>query len=106
MALWGGMISGTALLTLLLLIVLYKTNWNKEAAIVSDGIASVVSDGPKDVSVKNSFISKCKIPGLDYVVFVQGSGPHTIGYRYEDDKLSKEVVVSRKCAEAVLRGVH
>ncbi|KAK4571512.1 hypothetical protein RGQ29_030086 [Quercus rubra] len=30
MGLWGGMISGTALQTLLLLIVLYKTNWNKE----------------------------------------------------------------------------
>ncbi|KAL4595082.1 hypothetical protein ACB092_12G066400 [Castanea dentata] len=28
--LWAGMISGTALQTLLLLIVLYKTNWNKE----------------------------------------------------------------------------
>ncbi|CAI9774143.1 unnamed protein product [Fraxinus pennsylvanica] len=28
--LWGGMIAGTALQTLLLLIVLYKTNWNKE----------------------------------------------------------------------------
>lgn len=30
MGLWGGMISGTALQTLLLLIVLYKTNWDKE----------------------------------------------------------------------------
>ncbi|KAK7832974.1 protein detoxification 35 [Quercus suber] len=30
MGLWAGMISGTALQTLLLLIVLYKTNWNKE----------------------------------------------------------------------------
>ncbi|CAA3024956.1 DETOXIFICATION 35-like [Olea europaea subsp. europaea] len=28
--LWGGMIAGTALQTLLLLLVLYKTNWNKE----------------------------------------------------------------------------
>ncbi|XP_010448397.1 PREDICTED: protein DETOXIFICATION 35 [Camelina sativa] len=30
MGLWSGMIAGTALQTLLLLIVLYKTNWNKE----------------------------------------------------------------------------
>ncbi|XP_071723993.1 protein DETOXIFICATION 35-like [Rutidosis leptorrhynchoides] len=30
--LWGGMICGTALQTLLLLIVLYKTNWTKEVA--------------------------------------------------------------------------
>ncbi|CAL1404897.1 unnamed protein product [Linum trigynum] len=27
---WGGMIAGTALQTLILLIILYKTNWNKE----------------------------------------------------------------------------
>ncbi|XP_022737509.1 protein DETOXIFICATION 35-like [Durio zibethinus] len=30
MGLWGGMIAGAALQTLLLLIVLYRTNWNKE----------------------------------------------------------------------------
>ncbi|VVA92651.1 unnamed protein product [Arabis nemorensis] len=30
MGLWSGMISGTALQTLLLIVVLYKTNWNKE----------------------------------------------------------------------------
>ncbi|CAI9771930.1 unnamed protein product [Fraxinus pennsylvanica] len=30
MGLWGGMIAGVALQTLLLLLVLYKTNWNKE----------------------------------------------------------------------------
>ncbi|KAG6747542.1 hypothetical protein POTOM_049947 [Populus tomentosa] len=29
---WGGMLGGTALQTLLLLIILYKTNWNKEVA--------------------------------------------------------------------------
>lgn len=73
-----------------------------------DGIATepVVSDGSPPASLKNSFISKCKIPGLDYVVFVQGSGPHTIDYGYKEDKPPKEVIVSRKCAEAVLRGAH
>ncbi|KAL7086508.1 hypothetical protein ACP275_13G006300 [Erythranthe tilingii] len=55
---------------------------------------------------KNSFISKCKIPNLDYVVFVQGSGPHTIDYGYTEEKPPKEVIVSRKCAEAVLRGAR
>lgn len=30
MGLWGGMIAGTGLQTLLLIIILYKTNWNKE----------------------------------------------------------------------------
>ncbi|KAJ4899480.1 detoxifying efflux carrier 35 [Raphanus sativus] len=30
MGLWAGMIAGTTLQTLLLMVVLYKTNWNKE----------------------------------------------------------------------------
>ncbi|RDX77327.1 putative methyltransferase NSUN6, partial [Mucuna pruriens] len=48
--------------------------------------------------------SKCHIPGLEYVVFVWGSGPRRIGYG--DDAPPKEVIVSRKCAEAVLRGAQ
>lgn len=74
----------------------------------SDGIATepVGSNGHQGTSVKNSFITKCKIPGLDYVVFVQGSGPHTIDYGYKEGEPPKEVIVSRKCAEAVLRGAH
>lgn len=47
-------------------------------------------------------ISKCQFPGLDYVVFVRGSGPHIIHY----DRPPKEIIVSRKCAEAVLRGAQ
>lgn len=66
----------------------------------------MVSDGLPEASVKNSFISKCKIPSLDYVVFIRGSGPHAIDYGYTEDKPPKEVIVSRKCAEAVLRGAH
>nr|WDY35016.1 multidrug toxin excretion transporter MATE 5 [Diospyros kaki] len=34
--LWGGMIAGTALQTLLLLIILYRTNWNKEVEQTTD----------------------------------------------------------------------
>ncbi|KAH7841256.1 hypothetical protein Vadar_027665 [Vaccinium darrowii] len=34
--LWSGMIAGTALQTLLLFFVLYKTNWNKEVKLTSD----------------------------------------------------------------------
>lgn len=48
-------------------------------------------------------VSMCQIPGLDYVLFVWGSGPHTIDY---GDGPPKEVIVSRKCAEAVLRGAQ
>ncbi|PON32547.1 RNA (C5-cytosine) methyltransferase [Parasponia andersonii] len=60
--------------------------------------------------LKGSFqhgpISKCQFPGLDYVLFVRGSGPHQIDYGYVDGKPPKEIVVSRKCAEAVLRGAQ
>ncbi|KAF8046581.1 hypothetical protein N665_3606s0008 [Sinapis alba] len=51
-------------------------------------------------------VSKCRIPGLEYVVFVHGSGPHRIDYGSELDSPPKEVLVSRKCAEAVLRGAQ
>ncbi|GER54039.1 ribosomal RNA small subunit methyltransferase B [Striga asiatica] len=59
-----------------------------------------------DPDAKKCNISKCEIPGLDYVVFLGGSGPHNIDYEYKEDKPPKEVIVSRKCAEAVLRGAH
>lgn len=51
-------------------------------------------------------IFKCQLPGLDYVLFVRGSGPHSIDYGFAPDKPPKEVIVSRKCAEAVLRGAQ
>ncbi|XVF71218.1 hypothetical protein PTKIN_Ptkin12aG0018400 [Pterospermum kingtungense] len=60
----------------------------------------------KQSSLQNGSISKCQIPGLEYVVFVRGSGPHAIDYGYIPDKPPKEVLVSRKCAEAVLRGAQ
>ncbi|MED6149548.1 rRNA (cytosine-C(5))-methyltransferase nop2c [Stylosanthes scabra] len=51
-------------------------------------------------------VSKCQIPGMEYVVFVWGSGPRDINYGYAPDRPPKEVIVSRKCAEAVLRGAQ
>ena len=57
-------------------------------------------------SAQTGQITKCQLPGLDYVVFVKGSGPHTINYGCAQDKPPKEVIVSRKCAEAVLRGAQ
>ncbi|KAF2290357.1 hypothetical protein GH714_012081 [Hevea brasiliensis] len=56
--------------------------------------------------LQSSPISKCQIPGLDYVLFVKGSGPHTIDYGFAPVAPPKEVIVSRKCAEAVLRGAQ
>ncbi|KAF8083153.1 hypothetical protein N665_0790s0016 [Sinapis alba] len=65
-----------------------------------DGLKLVQSDG-------SSPISKCQIPGLEYVVFVNGSGPHIIEYGSSGlENIPKEVLVSRKCAEAVLRGAQ
>lgn len=57
-------------------------------------------------SLETGPISKCQLPGLDYVVLFRGSGPHKIKYGYENDRPPKEVIVSRKCAEAVLRGAQ
>lgn len=56
--------------------------------------------------IQNNLVTKCQIPGLDHVVFVKGSGPHSIDYGLIGGKSPKEVIVSRKCAEAVLRGAQ
>ncbi|KAI3764122.1 hypothetical protein L2E82_14125 [Cichorium intybus] len=57
-------------------------------------------------SLETNPVLKCEIPGLDYVVFAKGSGPHDIQYDYQQDRPPKEIIVSRKCAEAVLRGAQ
>ncbi|XP_073065212.1 rRNA (cytosine-C(5))-methyltransferase NOP2C [Primulina eburnea] len=57
-------------------------------------------------STPSSHLSRCDIPGLDYLVFINGLGPLTVNYKYEENKPPKEVIVSRKCAEAVLRGAQ
>ena len=77
---------------------------NLKKTKASNRIASDMAE--KQSSLQNGPISKCQIPGLEYVVFVKGSGPHTIDYGYAPDKPLKEVLVSRKCAEAVLRGAQ
>lgn len=65
-----------------------------------------ISESVKSPTSEINPVLKCQIPGLDYVVFVKGSGPHDIQYDYQQDKPPKEVIVSRKCAEAVLRGAQ
>lgn len=59
-------------------------------------------------SLKSGMISKCDVAGLkEYVLFIKGSGPHSIDYGdCTRDMPLKEVIVSRKCAEAVLRGAQ
>ncbi|KAL7605136.1 rRNA (cytosine-C(5))-methyltransferase NOP2C [Lactuca sativa] len=65
-----------------------------------------LQDTVKNGDIESLSVLKCQIPGLDYVVFVKGSGPHDIQYDYQQDRPPKEIIVSRKCAEAVLRGAQ
>lgn len=86
------------------------SNENNDSQSLHDcGKAASVQVGVTNM-LKESFpsfpISKCQFPGLDYVLFVKGSGPHKIDYGYVDGIPPKEIFVSRKCAEAVLRGAQ
>nr|XP_004305841.2 PREDICTED: putative methyltransferase NSUN6 [Fragaria vesca subsp. vesca] len=60
--------------------------------------------------LKGASISKCEVEGLEYLVFVKGTGPHSVDYGCDEDgnvnPPLKEILVSRKCAEAVLRGAE
>ncbi|XP_011076127.1 protein DETOXIFICATION 35 [Sesamum indicum] len=49
--LWGGMIGGVALQTLLLIIVLYKTNWNKEVEQTTERMRKW---GGQDITIEKS----------------------------------------------------
>ncbi|KAG0460002.1 hypothetical protein HPP92_023130 [Vanilla planifolia] len=60
----------------------------------------------KENIVKRHGIYECQLPGLDYILFVRGSGPHHILYGNQLNRCLKEVIVSRKCAESVLRGAQ
>ncbi|KAK3121563.1 hypothetical protein QOZ80_8BG0656340 [Eleusine coracana subsp. coracana] len=54
----------------------------------------------------NSMVHKCPYTGLENVIFVRGSGPHVLQYDSQPEQSVKEVIVSRKCAESVLRGAQ
>ncbi|KAL5989974.1 hypothetical protein ACLOJK_010869 [Asimina triloba] len=63
-------------------------------------------DGDAMLQDLDTPVDKCHLPGLDNVIFVEGSGPHLIEYNDAPNQHIKEVIVSRKCAEAVLRGAQ
>ncbi|XP_018472577.2 rRNA (cytosine-C(5))-methyltransferase NOP2C [Raphanus sativus] len=73
---------------------------------VIEKLTKILNDSEDGLKLVQSPISKCQIPGLEYVVFVNGSGPHRIEYGSSPENPPKEVLVSRKCAEAVLRGAQ
>ncbi|WVZ93309.1 hypothetical protein U9M48_039298 [Paspalum notatum var. saurae] len=55
---------------------------------------------------ESSLVHNCPYAGLENVLFVRGSGPHVLHYNSEPGQSVKEVIVSRKCAESVLRGAQ
>nr|TKW09957.1 hypothetical protein SEVIR_6G135800v2 [Setaria viridis] len=76
---------------------------------VSDGINGleiVEQNGGDQSHERSSLIQKCPYAGLENVLFVQGSGPHVLHYNSQPDQSVKEIIVSRKCAESVLRGAQ
>ncbi|CAL4998292.1 unnamed protein product [Urochloa decumbens] len=76
---------------------------------LSEGIngLEIIEQNARDQShERSSLIQKCPYAGLENVLFVQGSGPHVLQYNSQPDQSVKEIVVSRKCAESVLRGAQ
>ncbi|KAJ9563516.1 hypothetical protein OSB04_008676 [Centaurea solstitialis] len=79
---------------------------HKDNGVCNGGPAVKIPENGHSSRIETSPVIKCPIPGLDYVVFAKGSGPHGIQYDYQQDRPPKEILVSRKCAEAVLRGAQ
>ena len=73
---------------------------------LSDGINGMEIVGGDQPHEQSSLVRKCPYAGLENVLFVQGSGPHVLNYNSQPDQSVKEVIVSRKCAESVLRGAQ
>lgn len=77
-----------------------------ELSAVINGLEVVELNGGEQQHERGSLVHKCPYAGLENVLFVQGSGPHVLHYGSQPDQAVKEVVVSRKCAESVLRGAQ
>ncbi|KAF8659088.1 hypothetical protein HU200_058731 [Digitaria exilis] len=76
---------------------------------LSDGIngLEIGQQNGGDQSHERSYlVQKCSYAGLENILFVQGSGPHVLHYNSQPDHSVKEIIVSRKCAESVLRGAQ
>lgn len=71
-----------------------------------NGLDIDVKNGGDQAHVGSDLVHKCQYPGLENVLFVRGSGPHVLHYDSQLGQPVKEVIVSRKCAESVLRGAQ
>ncbi|CAI9089750.1 OLC1v1024383C1 [Oldenlandia corymbosa var. corymbosa] len=83
-----------------------SNNLQSEEELVKESVDVCNGSEPPRIFLETDYVSKCQIPGLDNVVLVKGSGPHAVNYECKGGKSPKEVIVSRKCAEAVLRGAQ
>lgn len=77
-----------------------------ELSAAINGLEVVELNGGDQPHEGGSLVQKCPYGGLENVLFVQGSGPHVLHYGSQQEQAVKEVVVSRKCAESVLRGAQ
>ncbi|KAL6646447.1 hypothetical protein ACP70R_018055 [Stipagrostis hirtigluma subsp. patula] len=71
-----------------------------------NGLGIAEQNGQDQAHDGSSLVHKCPHAGLENVLFVRGSGPHVLHYDNQSGQPLKEVIVSRKCAESVLRGAQ
>eukprot|EP00252_Welwitschia_mirabilis_P028106 TRINITY_DN9990_c0_g1_i2.p1 TRINITY_DN9990_c0_g1~~TRINITY_DN9990_c0_g1_i2.p1 ORF type:complete len:536 (-),score=113.50 TRINITY_DN9990_c0_g1_i2:116-1723(-) len=86
--------------------IFYRSEGQRVANMSLETVASVIEASAERnceyTCHKDIFF--CKLAGLEYVIAVKGAGPFEIDYKAKCGNPLKEVIVSRKCAEAVLRG--
>ncbi|KQJ96231.1 hypothetical protein BRADI_3g21700v3 [Brachypodium distachyon] len=71
-----------------------------------NGLGISERNGGEQAHEGSYLVHKCPYSGLENVLFVRGSGPHVLHYNGQPGQSIKEIIVSRKCAESVLRGAQ
>ncbi|VAI90029.1 unnamed protein product [Triticum turgidum subsp. durum] len=71
-----------------------------------NGLKIGEQNGGEQAHEGSYLVHKCPYSGLENVLFVRGSGPHALHYNDQPGHSMKEIIVSRKCAESVLRGAQ
>ncbi|XP_048539942.1 rRNA (cytosine-C(5))-methyltransferase NOP2C [Triticum urartu] len=71
-----------------------------------NGLKIGEQNGGEQAHEGSYLVHKCPYSGLENVLFVRGSGPHALHYDGQPGHSMKEIIISRKCAESVLRGAQ
>uniref|UniRef100_A0ACD5TGN8 Uncharacterized protein n=1 Tax=Avena sativa TaxID=4498 RepID=A0ACD5TGN8_AVESA len=71
-----------------------------------NGLEIGEQNGGEQAHEGSYLVDKCSYSGLENVLFVRGSGPHVLHCAGQPGQPIKEIIVSRKCAESVLRGAQ